>query len=91
MSSIPRLTEPALRKWFHAWEDFPGDENRISDVPMCPDPMWLQWMIDIKARKPKPTNTAPRFIYMLRGAMQHSNTDPFDRVVTLVIRRGAKP
>ena len=36
-------------------------------------------MMDVKARKPKPTNTAPGFIYMLCGAMQHSNTDPFDK------------
>jgi hypothetical protein len=46
---------------------------------MCADPMGLQWMMDIRARKPKPTNAAPGLIYMLRGATQHSNTDPFDR------------
>jgi hypothetical protein len=41
--------------------------------------MGLQWMMDIMAKKPKPTNTAPGLIYMLCGATQHSNTDPFDR------------
>ena len=30
------------------------------------------------AGKPAPTNTAPGMIYMLCGATQHSNTDPFD-------------
>ena len=41
--------------------------------------MGLQWMLDIMAGKPAPTNTAPGIIYMLCGATQHSNTDPFDR------------
>jgi hypothetical protein len=56
-----------------------GDENEVGNVPMCADPMGLQWMMDIRAKKPKPTNTAPGLIYMLCGATQHSNTDPFDR------------
>jgi hypothetical protein len=46
---------------------------------MCADAMGLQWMMDVRAKKPKPTNTAPGLIYMLCGATQHSNTDPFDR------------
>ena len=41
--------------------------------------MGLQWMMDIMAGKPAPTNTAPGIIYMLCGATQHSNTDPFDK------------
>jgi hypothetical protein len=40
--------------------------------------MGLQWMMDIMAKKPKPTNAAPGLIYMLCSATQHSNTDPFD-------------
>jgi hypothetical protein len=40
--------------------------------------MGLQWMLDIMAGNPAPTNTAPGIIYMLCGATQHSNTDPFD-------------
>jgi len=62
-----------LRPGTNEWICFPGD------VPMCADPMGLQWMMDIKARKPKPTNATPGLIYMLCGATQHSNTDPFDR------------
>ena len=58
---------------------FPGDENEIGNVPMCADPMGLQWMMDIRAGKPAPTNTAPGIIYMLCGATQHSNTDPSDK------------
>jgi hypothetical protein len=68
-----------LRQGTNDWICFPGDENEIGNVPMCADPMGLQWMMDIRAKKPKPTNTAPGVIYMLCGATQHSNTDPFDR------------
>ena len=68
-----------LRQGTNDWVCFPGDENEIGNVPMCADRMGLQWMMDAKAGKPKPTNTAPGLIYMLCGATQHSNTDPSDR------------
>ena len=77
MGSEGRLI--VLRQGTNDWVCFPGDENVIGNVPMCADPMGLQWMMDIMAKKPKPTNTAPGLIYMLCGATQHSNTDPFDR------------
>ena len=56
----------------------PGDENKIGDPPMCADPVAMQWFADAKGRKPKPTNTVPGMAYMLCGATQRSNTDPFD-------------
>lgn len=68
-----------LRQGTNEWVCFPGNENEIGNVPMCADPMGLQWMMDAHARKPKPTNAAPGLIYMLCGATQHSTTDPFDR------------
>ncbi|SDP24625.1 hypothetical protein SAMN04487897_1557 [Paenibacillus sp. yr247] len=68
-----------LRQGTNDWICFPGDENQIGNPPMCADHMGLQWMMDIMAKKPRPTNTAPGIIYMLCGATQHSNTDPFDR------------
>jgi hypothetical protein len=68
-----------LRQGTNQWVCFPGDENEIGNVPMCADPMGLQWMRDIMAGEPAPTNTAPGIIYMLCGATQHSNTDPFDK------------
>jgi hypothetical protein len=49
--------------------------------------MGLQWMMDIRAKKPKPTNTAPGLIYMLCGATQHSNSDPFDRTSPNTLER----
>jgi hypothetical protein len=41
------------------WICLPGNENIIGDVPMALDPMGMQWFKDIRARKPKPTNTSP--------------------------------
>ena len=68
-----------LRQGTNDWVCMPGDENEIGNVPMCADPNGLQWMNDLRAGKPAPTNTAPGIIYMLCGATQHSNTDPFDK------------
>jgi hypothetical protein len=68
-----------LYKGSNDWVCCPGNENIVGDVPMALDPMGMQWFTDIRARKPKPTNTVPGLIYMLCGATQHSYTDPFDR------------
>ena len=73
-----------LRQGTNHWVCFPGDENEIGNVPMCADPMGLQWMRDIMAGKPAPTNTTPGIIYMLCGATQHSNTDPFDKTSSAI-------
>ena len=68
-----------LREGTNQWTCFPGNENVVGNVPMCCDPMGLQWAKDIYGMKKKPTNTAPGLIYMLCGAAQHSLKDPFDR------------
>jgi hypothetical protein len=68
-----------LRKGNNDWVCVPGDENMIGAPPMCVDTLGMQWFKDVLAKRPKPTNQAPGLCYMLRGATQHSNTDPFDR------------
>jgi hypothetical protein len=68
-----------LRPGTNRWVCMPGNENVIGAADMCADPMGMQWMKDVMARKPKPTNTTPGLIYMLNGALQRSYTDPFDR------------
>jgi hypothetical protein len=45
---------------------------------MCADAVAMQWSADFKAHKAKPTNTAPGIVYMLAGATQRSDTDPYD-------------
>lgn len=67
-----------LRQGTNKWICMPGDENKIGDPPMCADLVAMQWFADVKARKPKPTNTVPGMAYMLCGATQRSNTNPFD-------------
>ena len=67
-----------LRRGTNQWVSMPGNENIIGDVPMCLDPMGMQWYKDIRAKKPKPTNATPGLIYMLCGATQRSYTNPFD-------------
>jgi hypothetical protein len=68
-----------LRPGTNQWICIPGDENIIGQADMSLDPMGLRWMLDIMARKPKPSNPTPGLIYMLNGATQRSYTDPFDR------------
>lgn len=68
-----------LVKGSNEWICTPGDPDKIGEPPMCMNPMGMQWMMDGKARKPKPTNAAPGIIYMLCGATQHSTTDPTDQ------------
>jgi len=68
-----------LRPGTNQWVCVPGNENIIGQTDMSLDPMGMQWMLDIMAIKPKPTNTSPGLIYILNGATQDSHTDPFDR------------
>ena len=57
-----------------------ADSSRceVGDPPMCADAAAMQWSADSKAHKAKPTNTAPGIVYMLAGATQRSDTDPYD-------------
>jgi len=68
-----------LRKGTNQWVCVPGNENVVGQVDMCLDPMGMRWMMDVMARKPRPTNATPGLIYMLNGATQRSTTDPFDK------------
>jgi hypothetical protein len=77
MDAQGRMT--VLRPGTNRWVCVPGNENIIGQADMSLDPMGMQWMLDVMAKKPKPSNTAPGLIYMLNGATQRSYTDPFDR------------
>jgi hypothetical protein len=68
-----------LRKGTNGWICTPGNENLISDPPMCVDQLGMQWFLDFFAQKPRPSITAPGLCYMLCGATQHSNTDAMDK------------
>jgi len=67
-----------LREGNNGFTCMPGNPKAIGDPPMCADAAAMQWSADFKARKAKPTNTEPGIIYMLAGAAQRSDTDPYD-------------
>ena len=67
-----------LREGDNGFTCMPGNPKVIGQPPMCADAASMQWAADFKAHKPKPTNTVPGIIYMLAGATQHSDSDPFD-------------
>jgi hypothetical protein len=68
-----------LREGSNGFTCMPGNPKVIGDPPMCADAASMQWAADFKARKPKPTNTVPGITYMLAGATQRSDSDPFDK------------
>ena len=47
-----------LRPGSNQWVCVPGNENIIGQPDMCLDPMGMRWLLDLMARKPKPSNDA---------------------------------
>jgi hypothetical protein len=68
-----------LREGANGFTCMPGNPKVVGDPPMCADAASLQWFADFKAHKPKPTNTVPGITYMLAGATQRSDSDPYDQ------------
>jgi hypothetical protein len=68
-----------LREGNNGFTCMPGNPKAVGDPPMCEDAASMQWGADFKAHKPKPTNTVPGITYMLAGATQRSDSDPYDK------------
>jgi hypothetical protein len=68
-----------LREGSNGFTCMPGNPNVVGDPPMCADQPSMQWAADFAARRPKPTNTVPGITYMLAGATQRSDSDPYDQ------------
>jgi hypothetical protein len=68
-----------LRPGTNDFTCMPGDAGGIGKPPMCADKVAMQWNKDFDEHKPKPTNTVPGIEYMLAGATQRSDSDPFDK------------
>jgi hypothetical protein len=68
-----------LREGSNGFTCMPGNPNVVGDPPMCADHASMQWAADFKAHRPKPTNTVPGITYMLAGATQRSDSDPYDK------------
>ena len=67
-----------LREGNNGFTCMPGNPEVVGKPAMCADAASMQWMADFKAHKPKPTNTVPGITYMLAGATQRSDSDPYD-------------
>lgn len=68
-----------LRKGSNSFTCTPGNPKVIGVPPMCADAVARQWHADFIAHKPKPTTTVPGIVYMLAGATQRSDSDPYDK------------
>jgi hypothetical protein len=68
-----------LRKGNNGFTCMPGNPKVVGAPPTCADAAAMQWFGDFKAHKAKPTNTEPGIVYMLAGATQRSDTDPYDK------------
>jgi hypothetical protein len=67
-----------LREGRNGFTCVPGNPRVIGDPSMCADAAAMQWSADFRSHKAKPTNTEPGIVYMLAGATQRSDTDPYD-------------
>jgi hypothetical protein len=68
-----------LREGYNGFTCMPGNPKVIGDPAVCEDAASMQWGEDFKAHKPKPTNAVPGITYMLAGATQRSDSDPYDK------------
>jgi hypothetical protein len=68
-----------LREGSNGFTCMPGNPNVVGDPPMCADAASMQRGSDFSAHKPKPTNSVPGITYMLAGATQRSDSDPYDK------------
>jgi len=66
-----------LRDGSNGFTCVPGHLGVVADDPMCMDGAALQWILDLIAHKPKPTNTQPGVLYLLAGGTDWSATDPW--------------
>src|SRR5438132_6283674 len=68
-----------LREGNNGFTCMPGNPKVVGEPALCADAASLQWFADFKVHKGKPTNTVPGITYMLAGATQRSDSDPYDQ------------
>jgi hypothetical protein len=68
-----------LRPGTNDFTCFPGNPSGIGMPAACEDKASMQWVDDFSHHRPKPTNTVPGITYMLAGATQRSDSDPYDK------------
>ncbi len=67
-----------LRAGTNGFTCSPGDPGGVGKPAVCEDAASRQWDDDFRHHRPKPTNTVPGITYMLAGATQRSDSDPYD-------------
>jgi hypothetical protein len=68
-----------LRKGTNDFTCLPGNPKVRGKPALCEDKVATQWNRDFAEHKPKPTTTVPGIEYMLAGAIQRSDSDPYDK------------
>jgi hypothetical protein len=68
-----------LRQRTNDFTCMPGDPSGVGIPAMCADKVAMQWNSDFEHHKAKPSTTVPGIEYMLAGATQRSDSDPFDK------------
>jgi hypothetical protein len=68
-----------LRKGTNDFTCLPGNPKVPGKPALCEDKVAMQWNRDFAEHKPKPTTTVPGVEYMLAGATQRSDSDPYDK------------
>jgi hypothetical protein len=71
-----------LRAGSNGFTCMPGKGD--SNPAMCADAASMQWYHDFATHQPKPTNKVPGITYMLAGATQRSDSDPYDETSPLI-------
>jgi hypothetical protein len=71
-----------LREGSNGFTCMPGHGDTLP--AMCADRLSMQWFEDFAAHRPKPSNTKPGITYMLAGATQRSDSDPYDSTSPLI-------
>jgi len=68
-----------LRQGTNDFTCIPGDPTGVGAPAMCADKVAMQWNSDFEHHEAKPSTTVPGIEYMLAGATQRSDSDPFDK------------
>ena len=66
----------SVRRGSNGYTCIPDDPATPGPDPMCADANAMDWMMALAAHKAPPKGK-PGFIYMLKGGVDASNTDPF--------------
>lgn len=66
----------SVRKGSNGYTCMPDDPRTPGPDPMCVDANAMDWLMALAAHKPPPQNK-PGLIYMLKGGVDASNTDPY--------------